>query len=359
MKLIFIGPLPPPVHGMSAMNKAVCDHLAADGITVCTINTAPKSLNRKLTTRFSRIPIIISCWIELVCLLWKKKSLSVYIALSGGWGQLFDLCMVITARCFGARIIFHHHTFAFLINWKPLSAIIFKIAGPKTIHITLCKLMAKTLEKKYQVQNRRIVSNIAAMPIQKGHNRTTLKTIGFIGNITVEKGGRIILKIARQIALKKLPIKVVVAGPCPESSLSKDLYKANHDKIIKWIGPVYNNKKDSFFSHIDVLLMPTQYPNEAEPLVVWEALGMGAPVIAYNRGCISEQIDKYGGKIISPEKDFVADALKILDHWLSNPVEFRESSIAALKRYSIAIADRESGWSNLKNSLTDVQALEK
>ena len=355
-RIIFIGPLPPPIHGMSSMNKAICDRLLNEGISFERINTAAKSLDRHFFSRISKLPAVIFGWFQLVNWLFGPHPKLVYISIAGGLGQIYDLFMISTARLFGARIIFHHHTFAFLLQKNFLSKIIFFVAGKKAKHITLCNTMAAQLEKKYQAFNILVVSNLATMPLLNGFKREKLKTVGFIGNITVEKGGLTIIKLAKEIGFIKLPIKIKIAGPCPEPSLSEELYQANKDGILEWIGPVYGDKKMSFFSSIDVLIMPTQYPNEAEPLVVWEAMGTGSPVIAYDRGCISEQIKKTAGMIISEEKDFVAETLKTLEYWLSNPVEYSNFSKSALKVYRASIAEQESGWYRLLDTLTDEEA---
>lgn len=349
--MIFIGPLPPPTHGMSAMNEAIIDKLSAEGIRINVINTAAKSLNRNFISRLSKLPSIILGWLNLTKLLYGSPRETVYISLAGGFGKIYDLFMVITGKFFGAHFIFHHHTFSLLLQKSLLSKIIFSIAGKKTRHIVLCNLMAFLLEKKYKVNNIIVVSNIAFMPAMDGYSRESLQSVGFIGNITVEKGGSWVIDLAKKIVLKKLSITLVVAGPCTEKALSKKLFQADKEGILKWIGPVYKKDKAAFFSSIDALIMPTQYPNEAEPLVVWEALGTGSPVIAYNRGCIPEQIKMGAGKILSNEKNFATEALYILEHWLSNPSEYKKFSSAALIIYKNGMAKRDSGLSHLWNHL--------
>lgn len=351
-QLIFIGPLPPPTHGMSAMNEAILNRLSNEGIQINVINTAAKSLNRNFLSRLSKLPSIILGWFKLTRLLYRPSRKIVYISLAGGLGKIYDLFMVITARFFGARFTFHHHTFALLLQKSVLSKIIFSIAGKKTNHIVLCKIMASQLEEQYNVCNVMVVSNIASMPIMTGCRRKRLKTVGFIGNITIEKGGVSVIELAKKIAVKKLPINLIVAGPCAETSLSKSLLQADKDGILSWIGPVYEEDKTVFLSSIDTLIMPTQYPNEAEPLVVWEALGTGSPVIAYNRGCISEQLIAGAGKFFSKEKNFASETLPILEYWLSKPSEYKKFSSNALATYQNVMAERDSGWSRLRKHLS-------
>jgi len=348
-RMIFIGPLPPPIHGMSAMNKAILDQLLVDGIQTETINTAPNSLNRNLFTLLSRLHAIVTGLFQLLGMLSTRKKKTVYISLSGGWGLLYDLLMVFLSRVFRSKFILHHHSYAFLIKPKKLSAILFKLAGKDSTHIVLCNKMAKDIMEKYAVKNCFVMSNLASMPvIQNGKERSKLMTIGFIGNITMEKGGHLVIKLAKEIADSQWPIKFIVGGPCPDPKLEILLKKAVKDGIIDWIGPVYNKDKEHFLAAMDVMIMPTQYPNEAEPLVVWESLGSGVPVIAYARGCISSQITNDAGEVIPIDKNFISEAKSIIKNWLDNPNEYHQASISALKIYQNGLNDKITAKDNFK-----------
>ena len=344
--MIFIGPLPPPIMGMSAMNQAVLEQLSAVGIEVKMINISPKSLRRNILSRLTKLPAVFIGLLQLRKML-KKKKTPVYISIASRWGQVYDLCMVIIARIYGVGIIFHHHTFVFLLKKKYLPSILFLIAGKKARHIVLCKTMSQCLKKHYQTVNVTVVSNITLMPLLNGTTRKKLNTIGFISNITAEKGAYLMIELAKAIASKQLPVKIIMAGPCPESTLSLTLKRADREGVLKWIGPVYNKDKTIFFSSIDALIMPTQ--NEAEPLVIWEALGTGSPVISYGRGCISEQIKENAGVIIKIRDDFVANALKTIEQWLSDPLQYSNCSASALKVYQDAITNCEQGKARLLN----------
>ena len=70
------------------------------------------------------------------------------------------------------------------------------------------------------------------------------------------------------------------------------------------LGPVHGAAKARFFAMIDVFVFPTRYAHEADPLVVWEALAAGRPVIAYARGCIREQVGD-AGLLIEVHQSFV------------------------------------------------------
>ena len=59
---------------------------------------------------------------------------------------------------------------------------------------------------------------------------------------------------------------------------------------IEYVGPVFGNTKSQFLSSIDLLVFPTRYLNEAQPLIIYEAQAMGVVVSASERGCIAQMI---------------------------------------------------------------------
>jgi glycosyltransferase involved in cell wall biosynthesis len=61
------------------------------------------------------------------------------------------------------------------------------------------------------------------------------------------------------------------------------------------LGPIYGETKERFYQHLDILLFPTKYANEAEPLVIHEALRNGIHVIACDRGAIAELLQNGAG----------------------------------------------------------------
>ena len=92
-----IGAFPPPVHGMAAVNKAVYDQFVDIKAKPIVINIAAKSLDRSLVTRICRSSKILrSLSIILFRRNWKKCVL--YMSVSGGFGQVYELLFLLLAR---------------------------------------------------------------------------------------------------------------------------------------------------------------------------------------------------------------------------------------------------------------------
>ena len=127
------------------------------------------------------------------------------------------------------------------------------------------------------------------------------------------------ISLTEALEREDIPVHLMLAGPATDDRSSALLCEARN-KIgprLTEYGAVYGIEKEAFFDSIDLFVFPTRYANEAEPLVVFEALSRGVPVIAFGRGCITEQIED-AGLVIKPNEDFVSHATLAVTEWSKN-----------------------------------------
>jgi glycosyltransferase involved in cell wall biosynthesis len=320
-RILFLGTFPPPLHGMSFINQALCERLLDQGVEIEILDTSPTSLKRDYLTRLSRGRRIIAAWSQLLKA--DNKRAKLYIALSGGWGQVYDILSLALARAKRMGRIIHHHSFAYLHHKRWLTSLLFFIAGRESIHILLCTDMEHLIRAKYGVHKTLLLSNLAfSLPDIRSRERREVRAVGFLSNVTTEKGADEIIALAYSLHENMIPVRMIVAGPCLDSSLEKRLRSAEKDGVLVWRGGVYGMDKTRFWREIDVFIFPTRYKNEAEPLVVLEALAAGLPVITYQRGCISEQVGE-AGIVIPADDDFIQSATSVLRAWKDTPEEYQ------------------------------------
>ncbi|NOH01018.1 MAG: glycosyltransferase [Chloroflexi bacterium] len=349
--LIVVGAFPPPVYGMAAINQAIFEFAGPHGWHVSRLSTAINSLESGLLSRLQRLMVMMHVWGHLL------KSASpgtiVYVSLSGGWGQVYDAISLLIVRLLGARLFLHHHSVAYLTKKNRLAQLLFIIAGGKATHVVLCQKMRTLLQEKYGWNRILVLSNLAFIPTHpQEKERKMIRSIGFMSNITAEKGGWEFVELSRAIRSRSLALNSIAAGPCHEKELSQALLEARQAGSLEWRGAVYGEEKHRFFHDVDAFIFPTKYANEAEPLVVWEALSAGVPVIAFGRGCIPAQIGQAGGAI-SEEGSFVDAALEILEGWLNDPQKYQQCIRAGREQYR---AMREKANFQLQDLLKSLAA---
>lgn len=335
--LCVIGPQPPPRHGVSAMNEVVVDVSRAHGIAVTVLDTAPVSLERALTARLGRISKIYSALAGVGRYVRQHSRGAVYISLSGGLGLIWEALFAWRARTGRVQLVVHHHSFRYIDRaYWPLNLLV-RTAGPEALHVVLCSRMDEMLRHRYPgIRRTLIMSNAAllkpAVPLRSASTR--FRTIGFLANISPAKGMLEVINLARIALRESEEIRFKIAGPF-ESERFEAQFKEMVQGLpnLEYVGPVYGESKEIFFENIDAFIFPTRYRNEAEPLVILEALRYGRPSIAFARGCIGSLLEAGAGIAVPIEADFASFALPEILRWRRESQAFASACDNAFRRY--------------------------
>ncbi len=320
-----VGPLPPPTHGFSIATAAMAAVLRQAGLNPHIVDTAADGVVAKVRKRIAGLAA-----------LWRHRgrALSVYVAVSGGKGQFGDLLFVAAGRLLKARIVLHHHTFEYLTNPRLRARWLARCAGPAAVHIVLCGRMAELLRQVYpQVRRTIVLSNAALLPapVKTEMKKAPLQAIGFLGTVSREKGIDRFLMLVGLLRAGGLQVQGHVAGLCQDAQILRLLEAGTADGSIVYHGLVQGETKAEFLARIDVLVFPSRL-NEAEPLVIIEALAAGIPVVTVDRGCISALIDSGVGQLLDASSDDLAPAAARIAGWISAPDELAAARRAASAR---------------------------
>ncbi len=303
--VLFMGPLPPPVHGFSLIN-AYMHALLLKRAKVFALSRG--QLTARDLGAFLR---------GLLCVRFRIA----YVGLSGSYGQLIDCFFIVLLRLFGATVYVHHHSFSYINTSSLFSRFIFFWLRSCN-HIALCDRMAAGLCERYGVLPTRVcvLSNACFLPVPElfdNQSADKVLSIGFLSNITEEKGIFDFLEIMRVLTEARLPVRGVIAGPVDPAIQRRFSESLAALPTVEHVGPVYDLEKRRFYEEIDVLLFPTKYVNEAEPVTVLEAMSHGVLVVARVRGCIGSMVDGVGHAFA--EADFVDRTIDLLADLARSP----------------------------------------
>ncbi len=338
-RINMVGAFPPPTHGMAAVNAAVRDRLLASGAELQVIDVAAPGLNRGVLHRLGRLPRILSgLWRVLVAR--TREDAVLYMSVSGGFGQIYELVFLALARVKGMRLVMHHHSFAYLDRPNRLTAGLMRLAGEESTQVVLSRGMGERLVDCYGVSCEILAMSNAALLLDGEAERQPMTTrdglcvVGFLSNISAEKGVFEFLDVVQAAAEQGLVLKARLAGPFQDMDTECRVRERLQTlPQVEYLGPVYGEDKQNFYRSIDVLLFPTRYRNEAEPLVVLEAMQNGLPVIAFGRGSIPEIIDNTCGHLVAVDENFTMEALQCLRRWLEVPASLGEIGQSAKQRF--------------------------
>jgi glycosyltransferase involved in cell wall biosynthesis len=346
--VLMIGAFPPPLTGAALINKRIADQLRQFG-HVKIVNVSPIDLDRNWRYHFTRLSRM--CLAFGLLIRHSREFNTMYISLSGGLGQAYDLVLVAVARIFGYALFIHHHSFSYVNKHTLVFALIGKIAGYRARHICLCTHMATKLKATYGSVNQTITLSNAALvgsPCRRQSLRRDVIVLGHMSNLMPEKGIDTTFDVLRRCRSAGVSARLLIAGPVLDASVQNmvESARAEFGPTFEYRGAVHGKDKERFFQDIDIFLFPTRYHNEAQPLVVLEALAAGVPVIASARGCIGEAIGS-AGLTIGEKDDFVAQALATLSDYAKSPDALMQASRRATARAK----------ANFKQSSKDLQKI--
>jgi glycosyltransferase involved in cell wall biosynthesis len=329
-----VGPFPPPVFGSAVVTAALRDALLRVGYKVQEINSSGVQLAQDgLFARAGR-----RLWVTFILaagLIRQGPRISIYISYAGGGGQIGDLLNICLARLFRCPVTLHHHSFAYIRTPHALTRFVFAVAGIRARHIFLCGTMRRQAMRHYpSIRRGYILSNAALVDLPNGTSSALgpLRKIGFFSNIALTKGIDRFVELAKRLHERRLPVALEAAGPYRDK-VSRQLIEATvADGWVTYHGALAGDAKQRFFERIDLLVLPSRYPHEAEPLVILESFAMSVPVIASDRGCIAELISGAQGLLLDAEAGDLDLAVRQIEEWILLPDRFIEARHAAALR---------------------------
>jgi len=167
--------------------------------------------------------------------------------------------------------------------------------------------------------------------LNKGKNNGNI-VILYVGQLGKHKGAQVLINAFKP--LKENNIKLYIIGVGKYESDLKELAKP--DKRITFYGKVLNEEVKKFYNQADILVVPSIWYDNS-PMVIYEALRQGVPVVGSNIGGIPELIkDNYNGFLF--EAGNAGQLKKILANIIENPENLKvlsRNASESVKQYDM------------------------
>ena len=340
--------LPPPITGQTLVSQAMCAILAERlplALTAIRNNRGRGGISWTL-----RKHAHVTAALARLALgrLTARRSQRGYFVPDAGGGLWFNILQALVMRVAFEKVWFHHHVFSYVREPNGRMRAIHAILGHRLHHIALGETMARGLRSHYNTDQVTVLGNtpfVADSP--QATARTRLRTLGFLGNITRDKGVGLFMEVAEGILASDPEACCRIAGPIRDPALRAEVesFCALDPERRIWLGPVRGDDKTAFLQDIDVLLFPSLYPNEALPMTIYEALAAGTPVLATSRGCIPDQLEGLGWDF--PDTDFAEKATATMAEWRANPTAFAAASRTAAQQFETQLIKHRAALDRL------------
>jgi glycosyltransferase involved in cell wall biosynthesis len=351
-RLIVIGPLPPPSHGVTVSTSLVlANPLLRDRFDVTHVDTSDHRTGRNVGTwDLANVLVGLRSGLRLLSSLRNGPGL-VYLPLSqSAPGFLRDAILISLASVRDWRIAAHLRGSDFPAFYEG-SARSLRAIIRRTLHrVDSVAVMGESLRPIFDglvpAERVAVVPNGTPEPRINGTVRDP-NTVLFLSNLRRRKGIVESVETALLVVRERPNTRFVFAGEWEDATLEQELRRkveTDRDRI-KFIGPRSYEEKDRLLGSASVLLFP---PTESEghPRVVLEALAAGLPVVATDQGTIGETIVEGQSGFVVPRADPSELASRIL-RLLDDPDLYARMSSAArarhLDRYTQPHADKVLG----------------
>jgi glycosyltransferase involved in cell wall biosynthesis len=359
-RLLVIGPVPPPVHGVTISTSLVLESsLLPHHFAVEHLDTSDhRSFVNLGTWDKTNVLLGLRHIVALPRMLRGDRG-TVYLPLSQSSAALFrDLIFINTGQLFRWRVAAHlrgGEFREFYLDQNPLFR--------AWIRFTLRRLdgvavMGSTLRSLFDglVPANRVSVVANGTPDFSHPHVTDGACVLFLSNLRRRKGVVQAVEAARLVAAAEPRAHFKFVGEWEDAALERELrIRANpFGDRIKFLPPVSGEEKNSLLGSASLLLFPPVEP-EGHPRVVLEALAAGLPVVTTDRGAISETVLNGISGFVLPEPDPDDLAESVLR--LLGDDELRERMASAarqdyLARFTQEAADRRlAEW--LKQVATD------
>jgi glycosyltransferase involved in cell wall biosynthesis len=349
VRLVVVGPSPPPVHGVAVMTGQLLAALRKLGVCAGHVDTRdPRPVTTIGHLDIRNVTLGLRHAWQLDRMLSRNRDAAVHISVSQGtWGFLRDAVLVAVV-CLRRRQLyvqlhggglseFHQH------SSPPMRWLIETVLRQAFQAWALTPTLCSQFEGLVSANRVRCVPNVVDDPLggeqpaqSAEQQRITGLRVLHLANMLPEKGCFDVLAALRLLGEESNGWEVRLVGPAGsdvEQRLRQEIAalpeKGAH---VSLVGGLTGDAKIEQYLWADIFVYPTRYPPEGQPLVLLEALGTGLPVVATRWAGIPDTIiDEREGVLVEPGDEH---ALAVALARLSREPELRRAlAVGARARY--------------------------
>lgn len=294
-RILFIVPLPPPVHGSAMMCQYIKDSSLINEAFQC--DYVNLSTSRRMDeigkSSIKKIFRFIGSYFAVLRKLIVHHYDACYLAITcHGIGFLKDLPFVLLCKIFRRKIIIHQHNKGmadYVTRW-PYRWLLPLVYRNATVVLLSWKLYSD-IEKVVKREQVLICPNgISDIDIMLQKHTGVMPHLLFLSNLMESKGLIDLLDACKILKERGYNFTCnFVGGETKEIDnhrFQEEVHVRELDGIVFYLGSKYGQEKYNIFSESDVLIFPTY--NDCFPLVILEAMRQSLAVITTDEGAITD-----------------------------------------------------------------------
>jgi glycosyltransferase involved in cell wall biosynthesis len=295
--VVILGQLPPPVHGSTIMTARLRDALKQSGRHI-------EVVERRFSSTIDQVGRVSMRKVLLVPLLWWRLSRAVrsrpratVMFLTDRPGSfLIDAVSTRIASRGGRSLVHYVHTQGFrrlALRGRVWNTLVGRVLGSADLVVCLSPALARDIEPFVDHTRIRIIPNTVGDACAGARSSSVKCTIVFVSNLFPSKRPHLVVDVVERLAAEGVDVRAMIAGAEIDENYGKVLRerieRSPMRDAVTLVGAVDETRRAELFDVASILLHPTE--DDAQPLVILEAMRAGVPVVATAVGGIPDILD--------------------------------------------------------------------
>lgn len=308
-RILFVGALPPPIHGLSVANEKFVE-LAGVNHDLRVFDAGGPG-DAKALGRFSLAKVMgfLKVYVALGSVAWCD---AVYLTPGQTFfGVLKMGPMVWFARALGRPVVLHLHGGALGATYRSLGGLkrwLFRsVVSSATDGIVLTPFLRSNFDGLLARAAVHVVPNFAARSCfgvvrqrVEAFDRDHPLRILYLSNLIPSKGVIVLLEAVKGLLDSGLPVELDLAGHAEPDVGELVRSICSRYPAIRWHGVVTGDSKIGLLQRNHVLCLPTNYPMEGQPICILEAMAAGMGVVTSRHAGIPEIFPEDSAWFVEP-----------------------------------------------------------
>lgn len=307
-RVVVIAQVPPPVHGSTAMASRLLEALTSLSREYVLVD---KRFSARVEDvgRFSLRKVLAApnLWWRLLSELRRRPSAVVLFVTDRPGSFLVDLVSTALVGAYRVPLIHqvHSHGFSSLAGRnRAWYAAVAWVLGRATIVTCASEGLANDLRPFVAEDRLAFIPNTVGDPVVIERNYEPPFEVLFLANLYPSKRPHLVIDVLEGLSARGIRARATIAGAPSDAvyqrQLSEKIDSSPLRESISIIGPVDEESRLRLLSAAHVLLLPTE--QDAQPLVILEALSTGLPVVSTAVGGIPDLLrDGAVGRAVDPD----------------------------------------------------------
>lgn len=319
-RVLFVCPLPPPVHGSSMVSQQIRESGLIQGEFEC--DFVNMSTSRKMSEIGKSGPLLLlkkmarflGTYFAILGKLICHRYALCYLAITcNGIGFLKDAPFVLLCKLFGRKVVIHQHNKGMSrYADKPIYKQLLKLVYRKSKVILLSWRLYPDISKIVRKEQVMVCPNgipdmvddsvlpncqLASADVSK------VPELLYLSNLIESKGVYVVLDACKILKEKGHNFHCTFVGG-ESKQISIELFnqavkERGLENCVEYVGPKYGAEKETYWRKTNVFVFPTFYYNETFGLVNLEAMQHKIPVVSTDEGGIPDIVqDGVNGYVV-------------------------------------------------------------